>query len=376
MNFQKKISLLLIVFIFCFAAKPEIIEKQNTLSLYLNISQASSFTGKVTYVNDGDTVEVLRDDNGVTEKIRMLGINTPEERYKDDSGNWVYDPEPYAEDAFNYTFNLVKDKTVTVYFATDQYYQRDPYNRVLGVVVINGRILNIELLRNGLAKRYFYNENPILKFDEWVKAEASARLRRINLWSHYHENRIVITEVYPDPPGDEDLISNPSENQPREFFEIKNFGKKPVNLKNWLIMLNRSTHYETLTENDIILNPEDTCIISMVSESTFRNLFPTMPQNTKYIEFIPYVFRYYDEPHEYFVNNPQPPGQRILYLVTPDKYIEEVLTFDLDWYDGLRNGGKSLQRVKFRDIETGEAGNNSPDKELFKADTPNPGAIQ
>lgn len=360
MNFHRKISLFLIVFIFCSAAKPEIIEKQNTLSLYLNLSQASSFTGKVTYINDGDTVEVLRDDNGVTEKIRMLGINTPEERYKDDEGNWVYDPEPYAEDAFNYTFNLVKDKTVTVYFATDQYYQRDPYNRVLGVVVINGRVLNIELLRNGLAKRYFYNENPILKVEQWVKAEASARLRRINLWSHYHKNRIVITEVYPDPPGNETDTG-------KEFIEIKNFGKKAVNLKNWLFTFDKSTGYDTLTSNDFIINPGEICVISTVSESTFRSLFPSMPQNAKYLK---------SEDNFWFTNNPHPIEQRIFYLVTPEKYIEEVLTFDLDWYDGLRNGGKSLQRLNFREIETGEAGNDSPDKELFKADTPNPGAIQ
>ena len=226
--------------------------------------------------------------------------------------------------------------------------------------MLDNRIVNIELLRNGLAKRYFYNENPILKFDEWVKAEASARLRRINLWSHYHENRIVITEVYPDPPGDET-------NTGKEFIEIKNFGKKSVNLKDWLFTFDKSTGYDILTSNDFIINPGEICVISTVSESTFRSLFPSMPQNAKYLRA---------ENNFYFANYPSPKQQRIFYLSTPDKYIEEVLTFDLDWYDGLRNGGKSLQRVKFRDIETGQVGNDSPDKELFKADTPNPGVIQ
>ncbi len=184
MNLSLKTKICLISIAFIFLAQAEVIPKRNALELYLNLNEASSFTGTVVYVNDGDTIEVKRDDNQITEKIRMLGINTPEERYQDDEGNWVYDPEPYAEAAFHYTYNLVKDKTVRVYYASDSNYQRDPYNRVLGVVVINGRILNIELLRNGLAKRYFYNENPILKFEEWVKAEASARVRRINLWSH------------------------------------------------------------------------------------------------------------------------------------------------------------------------------------------------
>ncbi len=360
MNSRKKISYFIIVFIFCFVSKSEIIPKQNTLSLYLNLSQATNFTGKVTYVNDGDTIEVKRDDNGETERIRMLGINTPEERYKDDNGDWIYDPEPYAEDAYHYTKNLVDGQSVYIYCASDPDYQRDHYGRVLGVVVINGRILNVELLRNGLAKRYLYNENPILKIEQWVKAEASARIRRINLWSHYHKNRIVITEAYPDPPGNETDTGE-------EFIEIKNFGKKPVNLKNWLFTFDKSTGYDTLTSNDFVLNPGEVCVISTINESDFRNLFPSMPQNAKYLK---------SENDFWFANNPHPTQQRIFYLVTPDKYIEEALTFDLDWYDGLRNGGKSLQRVNFREIETGQIGENSADKSLFKADTPNPGIVE
>ena len=77
----------------------------------------------------------------------------------------------------------------------------------------------------------------------------------------------------------------------------------------------------------------------------------------------------------WFANNPNPPEQRIFYIATPDKLTEEVLTFSLNWYDGLRNGGKSLQRVNFREIETGITENDSLDKALFKADTPNPGVV-
>ncbi len=360
MNFQKKISLLLIVFIFCFTAKPEIIEKQNILSLYLNLDQALHYTGTVTKIVDGDTIYVKRDDTGDNpQKIRFLGINTPEKGYEN-NGEWVEDPEPYSLEATDFNYNLLNQKTVTVYYAKDPNYRTDNFGRLLGVIVVDNRIANIELLRNGLAKRYFYNENPILKVEQWVKAEASARLRRINLWSHYHENRIVITEVYPDPPGNET-------NTGEEFIEIKNFGKESVNLKDWLFTFDKSTGYDILTSNDFILNPGEICVISTVSESTFRSLFPSMPQNAKYLRA---------ESNFWFTNNPHPIEQRIFYLVTPDKYIEEVLTFDLDWYDGLRNGGKSLQRVNFREIETGEIGNDSPDKELFKADTPTPGAIQ
>ncbi len=349
---------IIIFIIFSFNTKSEIIQKQDTLSLYLNLSNANYFTGKVTYVNDGDTIEIKRDDTGETEKIRMLGINTPEERFYE-NGEWVYNPEPYAEKAFNYTFELVKDKNVKIYYSSNINYQRDSHNRLLGVVVINDRILNVDLLREGLAKRYFYNDNPIMKFKEWVKAEATARKRRLNIWSDYHKNRIVITEIYPDPPGNE-------RDTGKEFIEIKNFGKKPVNLKDWLFMLDRNTYYLKFTSNDFILNPGEICVISTVPESNFRTLFPSMPQDAKYLQ---------SENNFWFANNPNPPEQRIFYIATPDKLTEEVLTFSLNWYDGLRNGGKSLQRVNFREIETGITENDSPDKALFKADTPNPGVV-
>ncbi|BBB32196.1 hypothetical protein TTHT_0615 [Thermotomaculum hydrothermale] len=360
LKFQlKKISLFLILAFITFNAKTEIIQKQNTLEKYLNLDQAVYITGKVINVIDGDTIKIERDDNGTPEKIRFLGINTPEKGYYDND-NYIEDPEPYSIDATNYIYNIVNGKTVKVYYAKDDYYSRDSYGRLLGVVVYNGRILNIELLREGLAKRYFYNANPILKFEEWTKAEASARIRRVNMWSDYHKNRIVITEVYPDPPGNETDTG-------KEFIEIKNFGKDQVNLKNWLFMFDKSTHYSKLTSNDFILNPGEVCVISTVDEATFRSLFPSVPQSAKYLQ---------SQDNFWFTNNPTPIQQRIFYLATPDRHIEEVLTFSLDWYDGLRNGGKSLQRVNFRKIETGIQTSDSPDKELFKADTPNPGIVE
>ena len=360
MNFaQKKISFVLLLILLSISTKCEIIPKESTLSKYLNLDSCLHFTATVSEFKDGDTVYVKRQDNGEIEKIRFLGINTPEKSYTDDGNIDPVNSEPYAIKASEFTKNALQGKTFTVYYSSNYHYQRDPYDRLLGVIAVEGTILNVDLLREGLAKRFFYNENPIMKFEEWTKAEGAARKRKINLWSHYHSQRIVITEVYPDPPGDET-------NTGEEFIEIKNFGKKAVNLKNWLIMMDRSTHYNTLTSQDFILNPGEICVISTVPESDFRALFPSFPSNAKYLN---------SEYKFYFKNNPHPPQQRIFYLCSPDKYIEETLTFSLDWYDGLRNGGKSLQRVNFRKIEEGTISDDSPDKQLFKADTPTPGII-
>ncbi len=344
---KKIIVLSLIIFpVLLFAT---ILEKKSVLDKYLYLQNTLSFQAQVTKFIDGDSFEIKRIDTGTPYEIRMLGINTPEQSY----------PEPYATKATDFTKNALEGKTFTVYYAKDTYYQRDRYDRLLGVIYYNGRILNIDLLRQGLAKRFFYDENPIMNFEEWVKAEASARKRRLNIWSDYHKNRIVITEVYPDPPGNETGTG-------KEFLEIKNFGTKAINLKGWQFMFDTSTGYDKLTSVDFILNPGEICVISTISESDFRALFPSMPQNAKYLQ---------SENDFWFSNNPTPLEQRIFYLVTPDKHIEDVLTFNLDWYDGVRNGGKSLQRVNFRQLESGIMTTDSKDKELFKGDTPTPGTI-
>ena len=97
---------------------------------------AADFTGKVVGVIDGDTIEVLH--NRQAERIRLYGIDCPEKR------------QAFGTKAKQFTSQLVFGKTVTV-----RVNDRDKYGRTIGeVILLDGRNLNQELVRTGLAWWY------------------------------------------------------------------------------------------------------------------------------------------------------------------------------------------------------------------------------
>jgi endonuclease YncB( thermonuclease family) len=114
-------------------------------------------TAVVEKVVDGDTIVL---DNG--EKIRFLGINTPEKG------------EFYKEEAMKFT-SQIENQTVRVEIT-----EKDKYGRSLGYVFYNGKLLNEELLRNGFASLFVYT--PDKYFDRLRKAEKEAIDSEVGIW--------------------------------------------------------------------------------------------------------------------------------------------------------------------------------------------------
>ena len=116
---------------------------------------------RVRHVTDGDTLEL---ENG--EKIRYIGMDAPEERHRVRE-KWVYDPEPYAEEATRENRKLVEGKKVRLEFDREK---RDRFGRLLAYVYVrigllgdaryDGEVLldsheifvNAYLVQKGLAK--------------------------------------------------------------------------------------------------------------------------------------------------------------------------------------------------------------------------------
>jgi endonuclease YncB( thermonuclease family) len=98
--------------------------------------QAELFSGKVTGVADGDTIEVMRD--GMPLKIRLDGIDCPE------SG------QDFGNRAKQLTSGLCFGEEVKVNVK-----ELDRYGRsVASVTLPDGTVLNDELVRKGLAWWY------------------------------------------------------------------------------------------------------------------------------------------------------------------------------------------------------------------------------
>lgn len=98
-------------------------------------------TALVTRVVDGDTVEVRLGDG--EEDVRYIGVDTPE-TVKPGEPVQCFGPRASA---FNH--RLVEGRRVRLVFGEER---RDVYGRLLAYVYLDGRFVNAELVRRGLAR--------------------------------------------------------------------------------------------------------------------------------------------------------------------------------------------------------------------------------
>jgi len=101
----------------------------------------ASATAYVTRAVDGDTVEVRLD--GRVEDVRYIGVDTPE-TVKPDTPVQCFGPQ-----ASRFNHELVEQRRVRLVFGAER---RDVYGRLLAYVYLDGRFVNAELIRRGLAR--------------------------------------------------------------------------------------------------------------------------------------------------------------------------------------------------------------------------------
>lgn len=128
---------------------------------------------RISRVVDGDTIDVVIE--GVTERVRLVGIDTPE----------TVDPrksvECFGKEASAEMTRLVSG--VSVALLTDsKSSDRDVYGRLLRYVTLqNGTDVNAALIKNGYA--YAYTKYPFDRMEEFKGYEAAARVGKKGLWA-------------------------------------------------------------------------------------------------------------------------------------------------------------------------------------------------
>jgi len=103
-----------------------------SIILAMPVNADKLIKGKVVGISDGATITVLRDTKQY--KIRLYGIDTPEKK------------QDFGQKAKQFTSDLVYRQKVTV-IPKD----KDRYGRTVGLVYIDNKCLNEELIINGLA---------------------------------------------------------------------------------------------------------------------------------------------------------------------------------------------------------------------------------
>lgn len=125
----------------------------------------------VTRVIDGDTVDVSSG-GGATERVRILGIDTPE----------VYGGvECWGPEASRFATATLLDREVTIEYDPTQG-RRDQFGRVIAYVILaDGADYSTLAAREGTARSYVFRK-PVQRHDQIVTAELQAMQERRGLW--------------------------------------------------------------------------------------------------------------------------------------------------------------------------------------------------
>ena len=147
----------------------EVINEEKTTKSESDIADLKEY--KVVRVVDGDTFVV--DYDGTEERIRLIGIDTPESVHPNESKN--------IEEGIktsNYTKERLEGKTVKLEFDVQE---RDKYGRILAYAYIDDKMYNKELLALGYAKIATYPPN-VKYVDDFTKIQEKARENKVGLW--------------------------------------------------------------------------------------------------------------------------------------------------------------------------------------------------
>jgi endonuclease YncB( thermonuclease family) len=143
------------------------------LTAFLFLSPTVSLAGqfKVTRVYDGDTVKAEGHDIEI--KVRLVGIDTPETSKKKRQPG-----QPYSQKAKEYLAGLILNKTVDI-----KGYGMGPYNRILGVIYLDGKNINLEMVKAGLAEVYRGIAPHKFNLLPYWQAEKKAKDDMKGMWS-------------------------------------------------------------------------------------------------------------------------------------------------------------------------------------------------
>ncbi len=126
----------------------------------------------IVRVVDGDTIII--DMDGVNERVRLIGIDTPESVHPDAERN-----VEYGKIAAEFTKDHLEGKEVTLEYDVQE---RDRYGRILAYVYLDGEMFNKILVAEGHAKVATYPPN-VKYTEDFVALQEQAREEGKGLWA-------------------------------------------------------------------------------------------------------------------------------------------------------------------------------------------------
>ena len=153
----------------------------STLFIFFNSyafqSTIRTVTGTVTKVSDGDTIHLTTPEQTIL-KVRLYGIDAPETDKIDHKTGKVNIPgQPYGDESWKALESKIMGKKVKV-----DILDIDKYRRMVGIIYLNDRNINLEMIREGYAEAFIeYLKEPYRS--EFLKVEQEARSAKKGIWS-------------------------------------------------------------------------------------------------------------------------------------------------------------------------------------------------
>ena len=134
-------------------------------------------SGTITKVTDGDTVHLTTPEQTIL-KVRLYGIDAPEtDKINNKTGRVNIPGQPYGEESMSALANKIMGRKVRV-----DILDIDKYRRMVGMIYLDERNINLEMIREGYAEAFVeYLEEPYKT--EFLKVEREARAAKKGIWS-------------------------------------------------------------------------------------------------------------------------------------------------------------------------------------------------
>ncbi|WP_017729326.1 thermonuclease family protein [Halalkalibacterium ligniniphilum] len=161
---------------------------------------------ELNYPSDGDTINVIY--NGEPESVRFLLVDSPETSHP------RLGEQPYGQEAKEFTSQLVMNAN-TLELEFDIGPKRDRYDRLLAYVYADGKMIQEELLKNGLA-RVAYIFPPNTRYvDQFNALQEKAQQEGIGIWEveNYAQEDGFYPEVIEQANGQEDSSHTEAQEQ-------------------------------------------------------------------------------------------------------------------------------------------------------------------
>ncbi|MFW7379160.1 MAG: thermonuclease family protein [Oligoflexus sp.] len=146
--------------------------KDSTESEALAAQTTGRIPAEITHCNDGDTCRAKIAGN-LWMNVRLAGIDAPELAKKRKKTS----AQAFAEEARDWLNNSVKQQPVELL-----QHDLDHFNRPIVELYVGQRLINIEMLRHGLAEVY-QGKTKRLDRTPYLAAEAAAKEKKIGIWS-------------------------------------------------------------------------------------------------------------------------------------------------------------------------------------------------